>query len=29
MGYEYTAAGRPPVRVDATRTGTGSTWVYG
>ena len=28
-GYEYTTAGRPPVRADATRTGTGSTWVYG
>ena len=25
--YEYTAAGRLPVRVDVTRTGAGLTWV--
>ena len=24
--YEYTAAGRLPVRVDVTRTGAGLTW---
>ena len=25
--YEYTAAGRLPVRVDVTRAGAGLTWV--